>query len=111
MTAAEARTAARREFGAVQQMREVHREQRGLPLLDGLPQDLRYALRSLRRQPLFSLAALLILALGIGPNAAVFSVVDAVLFRSLPFRDPGRLVEITGGSLHNQASRSEERRV
>ncbi|HZU24722.1 MAG TPA: ABC transporter permease [Bryobacteraceae bacterium] len=104
LSADEARAAARREFGALQQMREVHRDQRSVPLVDSVSQDIRYAVRSLRRRPGFTLAALTILALGIGPNAAVFSVVDAILFRSLPFRDPGRLVEITGGSLHNQAS-------
>src|SRR5437763_483059 len=67
-----ARQSARRQFGAVQQMREAHRDQRSLPLLDSVSQDLRYAWRTLVRQPGFSLAAIGILALGIGPNVAVF---------------------------------------
>jgi len=88
----QAKYAAQREFGGLQQTKEVYRDQRGLPFLDALLQDLRFALRSLRRQPGFSLAVVLILALGIGATTAVFSVVDRILFRSLPYPEDDRLV-------------------
>ena len=64
--------------------------------MTGLFHDLRLAVRSLLRSPWFSALAVVILALGIGLNTAVFSLVDAVLLRALPFKDPDRLVEIWG---------------
>src|SRR5580692_4210710 len=76
MNAAQATEAARREFGGIEQAKEAYRDQHGLPFLDTLLQDLRFALRTLGRQPGFSAAAILILALGIGATTAVFSVVD-----------------------------------
>ena len=66
----------------------------GLTILDDVIHDLRYTLRTLRRDIGFCAVAVLILGLGIGANTAIFSVVNAVLIRSLPFRDPGRLVWI-----------------
>src|SRR5687768_10491271 len=64
--------------------------------MDSIKLDLRYALRTLARAPWFTALAILTLALGIGLNTALFSLVDAVLLRALPFKDPDRLVEIWG---------------
>ena len=92
MSPAEARHAARREFGGVEQTKELYLEQRSIQLIDSLLQDLRFALRGLRNRPGFSLVAILTLALGIGSTTAVFSVVDRILFRSLPYPHDDRLV-------------------
>ena len=98
----EARRQALVRFGGVQQAKEQHRETRGLPWLDALFQDAHYTLRTLRRDRSFSLVAVLILGLGIGANIAVFSVVNTILLRPLPFPHPEQLVRIltkhpTGG--------------
>ncbi|HTH64591.1 MAG TPA: ABC transporter permease [Gemmatimonadales bacterium] len=89
----EAERAARREFGNVTHVAEVTREaQRGPALwLERLAQDLRYGWRALRRTPAFTAVAVATLALAIGANSAVFTVVNSVLLAPLPFRDPGRL--------------------
>jgi putative ABC transport system permease protein len=92
MSPAEARHAARREFGGVEQTKELYLEQRGIQLIDSLLQDLRFAFRGLRNRPGFALVAILTLALGIGSTTAVFSVVDRILFRSLPYPHDDRLV-------------------
>ena len=92
MSPVEARYAARREFGGVEQSKELHREQRSIPFLDALFQDLRFALRGLRNRPGFALVAILTLSLGIGSTTAVFSVVDRILFRSLPYPHDEELV-------------------
>src|SRR5690242_10671572 len=89
-----ARDAARRRFGNVTYLAEEARRQTALPLLDGSVQDLRYAARTFRRSPGFTAAVVLTLALGIGATTAVFSIVDAVLFRSLPYRDADRIVNL-----------------
>lgn len=92
MSPTEATHAARREFGGVEQTKELYREQRSVQFLDALMQDLRFALRGLAKRPGFALVALLTLALGIGSTTAVFSVVDRILFRSLPYPSDDRLV-------------------
>ena len=92
MSPVEARYAARREFGGVEQAKELHREQRSIQFFDALPQDLRFALRGLRKRPGFAMVAILTLGLGIGSTTAVFSVVDRILFRSLPYPHDDRLV-------------------
>lgn len=94
MSAEEARRHALVRFGGIQQSRELHRESRGLPWLDVLMQDLRFTFRTLKRDYGFTTVAVLILALGIGANIAVFSVVNTILLRPLPFRDSQQLVRI-----------------
>ncbi len=90
----EARRRALVQFGGVPQARERHRESRGLPWLDVLTQDLRFTFRTLRRDCGFAIVAVLILALGIGTNVAVFSVVNTILLRPLPFPAAQNLVRI-----------------
>ena len=95
MTPVAARRAAILAFGGTAQLKEQHREQRGLRLVDATVQDLRYAVRSLRRNPAFATVAILTLAVGIASATAMFTVADAVLLRPLPYPEPGRLVEIS----------------
>jgi len=92
MTAAEARRQAMIRFGGLEAAKELQRETRSLPFLEYLAQDLRYALRMMRRDPGFSFFAIVIIALGIGACSTVFSVLRTVLIRPLPFRNPGNLV-------------------
>ena len=91
---AEARRQALIQFGGVQQAREKQREARGLMQIDILAQDLRYTIRKLMRDPGFTVVAVLILALGIGANIAVFSVVNTIMLRPLPFPNAQELVWI-----------------
>jgi predicted permease len=92
--AGEAARMARIELGGVTQLREAHRETRSLPFLDTLSQDLRYAFRTLRNNTGFTIFAILIVGMGIGASSIVFSTVNALLIRPLPFKDPTRLVWI-----------------
>jgi putative ABC transport system permease protein len=94
MTPDAAHREARRAFGGVQQLTEAHREIRSFVWLDQLRQDAAYTVRLLRRSPGFSAVAILTLALGIGANAAVFSVVNAVVLQPLPYPDADRIQRI-----------------
>src|SRR5215471_4480424 len=88
----EAQWRARLEFGGYEQVKEEYRDARGVSFIETLARDVRYGLRVLCSDPGFSIVAILTLALGIGANTAIFSVVDSVLLRALPYSDPNSLV-------------------
>ncbi len=90
----EARRRALIASGGLGRAAEAVRDQRGLPWVDGLAADIRYALRALRRTPAFTAVVVITLGLGIGANTAIFSVVRGVLLKPLPHRDGDRLVYI-----------------
>ena len=92
MSPEEARYLALRKFGGVEQFKELHRERRGLVGVETFMRDVKYGFRMMRRSPVVTAVAILSLALGIGANTALFSVVDAVLLKTLPVAEPEQLV-------------------
>jgi predicted permease len=98
MNRKQARRTALQNFGGLAQTRETYRQRRGFPLLDQASRDLRFALRQLHRAPGFAFTAILTLALGLGANTAIFSLINALLLRPLPVPHADRLVVVNSTS-------------
>src|ERR1035438_8203814 len=98
MSSEDAWSAAQRTFGGTQQIKEIYRERRGLPMIEAALKDLQYASRNIRKSPGFTAIVVISLAMGIGANTAIFTLIDAVMLRSLPVRAPDELVSVGDAS-------------
>src|SRR5262245_3657964 len=98
LTPEEARRAAYQRLGGFEQTKEACKEERGFPTLESWLRDIRFSLRLMRKRPGFTAAAVLTLALGIGANTAIFTLMDALMLRFLPVRDPGELQVLAMGT-------------
>ena len=95
MTGEEAAVAARRSYGGIEQAKELHRETRSFVWMEQFFKDVRYAWNNLRRNPGFTLTAVIALSIGVGLNATIFGLYDAIALKPLPVADPGRLLKAT----------------
>ena len=95
----EARRQALIRLGGAEQTRQAYRERKTLPLIEGVAQDVRFALRQMRKAPGFTLTAVLTLALGIGANAVIYTLVDSILLRPLPYSQQDRLMRVVGSTM------------
>ena len=111
MTADEARRQALVRFDGLESVKEEYRDRLSIPLLETMWQDVRYAARTLRKSPTASIVGILVMALGIGANTAVFSVVYAVLLNPLPYPDADRIVTLTYLSTHVAATGDRSRQI
>ncbi len=94
MSEEEAQRKARVKLGSIRRVRETEWERNSLEWLETMLRDLRYAVRTLSRTPAFTVTAVLVMALGIGANVTLFTVVRSVLLKPLPFREPDRLIQL-----------------
>jgi len=111
MERAEAEAAARRDFGNMTLLAERSRDEWGFGFVQRLAQDLRYALRSLRKEPLFAALVIVPLALGIGSNTAIFTAVHAALIRPLPYHQPDQLFQLREANPKFFSSQSRHTRI
>jgi predicted permease len=98
LTAEEARRQALIQLGGEEQARQAYRDRATLPFVEGILRDVRFALRQMRKSPGFTLTAVLTLALGIGANAVIYTLVDSILLRPLPYAQQDRLMRVTGST-------------
>ncbi|MGA9305355.1 MAG: ABC transporter permease, partial [Candidatus Sulfotelmatobacter sp.] len=106
LTREQARRQALIRLGGLEQAKIAQRERRGLPVVEALGRDVAYGARTLRKNPAFAIVSILVIAIGIGANAALFTVVRSVLLRPLPFADPDRLVMMYGHNPDDPDSRN-----